>query len=209
MMGPLILLFVGSYLLGSIPFGVLVAKSRGVDIMSVGSGNIGATNVVRVLGKGPGYLVFFLDMLKGLIPALIARWLFPDNQEYWFFAGMFAVIGHSLSPFLKFKGGKGISTALGMTLGSSPVVALIALGIFLAILLGTGYVSLASIFAVVSTTPMSILFRDSLWVTIGFAALSVFVIYRHKANIIRLRNGTESKFIKRKTKDEDSSDGES
>ena len=209
MMGPLILLFVGSYLLGSIPFGVLVAKSRGVDIMSVGSGNIGATNVVRVLGKGPGYLVFFLDMLKGLIPALIARWLFPDNQEYWFFAGMFAVIGHSLSPFLKFKGGKGISTALGMTLGSSPVVALIALGIFLAILLGTGYVSLASIFAVVSTTPMSILFRDSLWVTIGFAALSVFVIYRHKANIIRLRNGTESKFIRGKTRDKDSSDGES
>jgi glycerol-3-phosphate acyltransferase PlsY len=177
--------------------------------MSVGSGNIGATNVVRVLGKGPGYLVFFLDMLKGLIPALIARWLFPDNQEYWFFAGMFAVIGHSLSPFLKFKGGKGISTALGMTLGSSPVVALIALGIFLAILLGTGYVSLASIFAVVSTTPMSILFRDSLWVTIGFAALSVFVIYRHKANIIRLRNGTESKFIRGKTRDKDSSDGES
>ncbi|HJP83627.1 MAG TPA: glycerol-3-phosphate 1-O-acyltransferase PlsY [Fimbriimonadaceae bacterium] len=204
MMGPLISLFVGSYLLGSIPFGVLVAKSRGIDIMSVGSGNIGATNVVRVLGKGPGYLVFFLDMLKGLIPALVARWLFPANQEYWFFAGMFAVIGHSLSPFLKFKGGKGISTALGMTVGSSPVVALIALGIFLAILFGSGYVSLASIFAVISTTPMSFLLRDSLWVTIGFAVLSVFVIYRHKANIVRLRNGTESKFIKRKK-----SDGES
>ncbi len=190
----LILLLVGSYLMGAIPFGVLVAKSRGVDIMSVGSGNTGATNVMRALGKGPGYTVFALDLLKGLIPALVARWLFPDRQEFWMLAGAAAIIGHSFSPFLKFKGGKGISTALGMALGTSPIVALIAFVVFVVILLATKYVSLASLIGCAATIPLCLTFGDSKWVVGGFALLTAFVIYRHRANIKRLMQGTESKF---------------
>jgi len=195
----LALLLLGSYLLGGIPFGVLVARAHGVDIMAIGSGNTGATNVIRALGKGPGLFVFLLDLLKGLVPAVAARVMFPERQELWFLAGAMAVIGHSLSPFLKFKGGKGISTALGMALGSSPLVALVAFVVF-AILLGTiGYMSFASMVAVALTIPLTLIFRDSPWVTAGFALLAVFVIYRHRSNIERLRKGTEPKFKLNKT----------
>ena len=190
----LALLLVGAYLLGSIPFGVLVARAKGVDVMKVGSGNTGATNVMRALGKGPGFLVFFLDLLKGLIPALVARWLFPDRQELWMLGGAMAIIGHSFSPFLKFKGGKGISTALGMTLGTSPIVALISFAIFVVLIVGLRYMSLASMIAVVSTIVIGRILGDSMWVTVGFSLLAALVIFRHRSNIQRLRNGTEPKF---------------
>lgn len=199
----LVLLFIGAYFVGSIPFGVLVARAKGIDIMSVGSGNIGATNVVRALGKGPGLLVFFLDLLKGLAPALVARLLFPDRQEVWFWSGATAVIGHSFSPFLKFKGGKGISTALGMMLGASPVVALAAFAIFAILLLSLKFMSLASILAVLSTIPLGLLFGDSKWVIGGYAILSTFIVYRHRSNISRLKKGTEPKFKFRKSVDLD------
>jgi acyl phosphate:glycerol-3-phosphate acyltransferase len=199
----LVLLYIGSYLIGSIPFGVLVARAKGIDIMSVGSGNIGATNVVRALGKGPGLLVFVLDLLKGLIPALIARVLFPERQEIWFWAGATAVVGHSFSPFLKFKGGKGISTALGMMLGASPVAALAAFSIFAILLTTLKYMSLASIVAVLSTIPIGLLLRESYWVILGYSILSTFIVYRHRANISRLRNGTEPKFKFNKTVEPD------
>ncbi|MBC8064207.1 MAG: glycerol-3-phosphate 1-O-acyltransferase PlsY [Chlorobia bacterium] len=190
----LALLLLGSYLLGSIPFGVLIARARGVDLMKVGSGNTGATNAMRVLGKGPGFLVFVLDLLKGLIPPLVGRWLFPDRQEFWMFAGSMAIIGHSFSPFLKFKGGKGISSALGMTLGTSPLVALSAFVLFSISLGTTRYMSLASMIAIVSTIPFGLLFKDSPWVIGGYSVMILFIIYRHRANIKRLREGTEPKF---------------
>lgn len=190
----LVLLLLGSYLLGAIPFGVLIARTQGVDIMKVGSGNTGATNVMRVLGKGPGYAVFVLDTLKGLVPTLVGRWLFPDRQEFWFLAGALAIIGHSFSPFLKFRGGKGISSALGMTIGTSPIVALCAFVVFATTLGTTRFMSLASIFAIISTIPFGFLFKDSSWVLMGYSAMVVFIVYRHRANIKRLKDGTEPKF---------------
>lgn len=197
----LALLLLGAYLLGSIPVGVLVARAFGVDIMKVGSGNIGATNVGRALGKKASIPVFLLDMLKGLIPTLVARAVFPHNQEYWFLSGAMAIIGHSFSPFLKFKGGKGISTALGMTLGTSPFVALSAFALFSLMLGTTRYMSLASIVAVLSTIPLGILFKDSPWVLGGYSLMSTFIIYRHRANIKRLKEGTEPKFSFKKSID--------
>ncbi len=197
----LTLLILGAYLLGAIPVGVLVARAYGVDIMQVGSGNIGATNVGRALGKKASIPVFLLDMLKGLVPTLVARSLFPDRQEFWFLAGSMAIIGHSFSPFLKFKGGKGISTALGMTLGTSPLVALSAFGLFSLTLGTTRFMSLASIVAVVSTIPLGILFKDSPWVLGGYGLMSTFIIYRHRANLKRLKEGTEPKFTFKKTID--------
>lgn len=194
-------LLIGAYLLGAIPFGVLVARANGIDIMAIGSGNIGATNVLRVLDKGPAFLVFALDVLKGLIPALVGRWLFPGQQELWFLGGMMAVVGHSLSPFLKFKGGKGISTALGMCIGTSPIVALVAFILFVILLATIRYMSVASMIAVTATVPMEIAMHGSPWVIGGYAALTLFVIYRHRANIQRLRNGTEPKFVLKKTLD--------
>lgn len=197
----LILLLVGAYLLGAIPVGVLVARAFGVDIMKVGSGNIGATNVGRALGKKASIPVFLLDMLKGLIPTLVARYLFPDRQEFWFLAGSMAIIGHSFSPFLKFKGGKGISTALGMTLGTSPFVALCAFVLFSSTLGITRFMSLASIVGVISTIPLGIFFKDSPWVLGGYSLMSIFIIYRHRANLKRLKDGTEPKFTFKKTID--------
>jgi glycerol-3-phosphate acyltransferase PlsY len=197
----LILLLLGGYVLGAIPFGVLVARAKGIDIMSVGSGNTGATNVMRVLGKGPGFLVFFLDTLKGLLPVLVARWLFPHEQPFWLAAGAVAIIGHSFSPFLKFKGGKGIATALGMMIGTSPIVALIAFVLFAIVLTASRYMSLASIVAVLSTIPFGLLMKDSPWVIGGYVVLSSMIIWRHRANILRLKSGTEPKFAFRKTID--------
>jgi len=197
----LVLLLAGAYLLGAIPFGVLVARAKGIDIMAVGSGNTGATNVMRTLGKGPGYLVFALDLLKGLIPALIAQRLFPHRQELWMLAGACAVIGHSFSPFLRFKGGKGISSALGMAIGTSPFVAISAFVLFAILLSSLRYMSLASMIAVASTIPFCFIFKDSPWVIGGFTLLTVFVVYRHRANIRRLREGTEPKFKLGKTID--------
>ncbi len=188
------LLLVGAYLLGAIPVGVLVARAYGVDIMKVGSGNIGATNVGRVLGKKASIPVFLLDMLKGLVPVLVARNLLPERQELWFLVGAMAIIGHSFSPFLKFKGGKGISTALGMTIGTSPLVALCAFGLFSVLLGTTRFMSLASMVAALSTIPLGIAFKDSPWVLGGYVLMSVFIVYRHRANIKRLQDKTEPRF---------------
>ena len=195
----LALLLICAYTLGSIPFGVLVARANGVEIMKVGSGNIGATNVMRALGKGPAFLVFFLDAMKGLVPAIVARALFPERQELWLASGAMAIIGHSFSPFLKFKGGKGIATALGMMIGTSPIVALGAFITFAVVLTATRLMSFASIVAVLSTLPLGIVFKDSPWVIVGYSLLSGLIVWRHRSNIVRLRNGTEPKFSFRKT----------
>jgi glycerol-3-phosphate acyltransferase PlsY len=195
------ILLILAYILGSIPFGVLIARANGVDIMKVGSGNIGATNVMRVLGKGPAFLVFFLDTLKGAVPAIAARYLFPDQQEFWLLAGAMAVLGHSFSPFLKFKGGKGIATALGMVIGASPIIAVSAFLVFAVTLAITRFMSIASMFAVVSTIPVGLLLKESYWMIAGYVVLSSLIIWRHRANIERLKIGKEPKFSFKKTVD--------
>jgi glycerol-3-phosphate acyltransferase PlsY len=196
----LVILLIGAYILGSVPFGVLIARAKGVDIMQVGSGNIGATNVNRALGTGPALLVFFLDALKGLLPALAARFWLPEHQEMWLLTGAMAIVGHSFSPFLRFRGGKGIATALGMVIGASPLIAAGAFLVFAALLATTRYMSLASMISVASTIPLGIALHESTWMIGGYLVLTMLISWRHRANIRRLRNGSEPKFAFKKTK---------
>lgn len=188
--------FALAYVIGAIPFGVIVARAKGIDIMSIGSGNTGATNVWRVLGWKSGALVFVLDVLKGLAPTLIARQT-TQTQTVWFAVGVVAVLGHSFSPFLKFKGGKGISTLLGTVIGASPFVAAAGFAVFLLVMVATRYVSLASILAVASAVGFSVLFRDEPTMPWLFWVILLLLLYRHRANIKRLRAGVESKFTLR------------
>lgn len=184
------ILIVVGFALGSVPFGFMIAKAKGIDIRQEGSGNIGATNVMRVLGKGPGILVFVLDVIKGFVPALCGHLLFHDVQIA-FAAGVAAVFGHTFSPFLKFKGGKGIATGLGALLGSSPFVGLAAFSIFFVGMGMTMMVSVASILAAISLPIFGWLLKDPLTLVGGYAAMAVFIIYKHLANLKRVRLGTE------------------
>lgn len=187
----LALLCIGAYILGSIPFGYLVARAKGIDITKVGSGNIGATNVHRALGWKMGIPVLLLDIAKGLIPPLLARYGYGMDTDHAMLTGIAAVLGHCFSPFLRFKGGKGIATMLGATLGSTPIVAgigLAAFGIFFAL---TRYVSLASLVAVVAAFASAALLRYPPLVVGAYAAIGLFIIYKHRANIGRLLRGEE------------------
>ena len=186
-------LLIGGYIVGSIPFGYLVARARGIDILQFGSGNIGATNVYRALGKWLGLLVFLLDVSKGMVPAAIA-YSVTSSQGAAFSVGMAAVVGHCLSPFLKFKGGKGIATGLGAVFGSAPFVALGAFGIFLVMIVITRYVSLSSLVATAFIVPLGIIFHIDPNVNWALGLLTLFVLYRHVPNIKRLLAGSEPKF---------------
>jgi len=186
-------LFIGAYIIGGIPFGYLVAKSKGIDIMRVGSGNIGATNVHRAVGKWLGLMVFALDVCKGFAPAATALWL-TGSQMWAFWVGMAAVAGHCLSPFLRFNGGTGIATGLGALLGSVPLVALSAFGIFLVMIVITRYVSLSSLIASAFIFPLGLIFHVDHVVNWALAFLTSFIWLRHRANIKRLLAGSEPKF---------------
>jgi glycerol-3-phosphate acyltransferase PlsY len=214
------------YLLGSMPFGFLVARSRGVDIFSVGSRSPGATNVRRVLGRGPGNTVFVLDTLKGALAAgLPLLWAFchygvqtaPGFEgpvkfsmtrtgfmwvDIMGYVGLaFALIGHSFSCFTRFRGGKGVATAAGGLLVLMPLVALISAAIWVAVFYLTRYVSLASILAAL-TLPVLALGLHRGRIAIGVTVLvAAFVVIRHRANVRRLLAGTEKKFDRRKPDD--------
>ncbi len=186
-------LLIFAYLLGSVPFGVLVSRARGVDIMAVGSGNIGATNVWRVLGPVPGAVVLTLDILKGVIPAAMGHY-FLNDASWSFGLGMMAVVGHSLSPLLKFKGGKGIATGYGSLMGSNPLVGMIVLTVFGVVLAITRYVSLASICAVVALLISGFTLGLPPFVVTAYTLMGALIVWKHRENIVRLRNGTERKF---------------
>jgi len=190
-------ILLGSYLLGSLPFGYWIAKSfYGVDIRRHGSGNIGATNVLRVLGMKAGLLVFALDVLKGWLPSF---WVLRETQaEGWaILAGGLAIAGHTLSPFLRFKGGKGIATGLGVLLGVAPGTALAGGIVWIITMTLTRWVSLASILAAVAV-PISAYLLGYQPVTAGvLAAAASLVIVRHKENIRRLLQGTEPRVGRR------------
>ena len=196
------------YLLGSIPFGVIVAKRYSVDIFSVGSGNPGATNVLRSVGKPAGYVVFFLDFLKGLIA--VTWFLFPwvsfsgdSTLGLWGLPG--AVLGHTYPIFSSFRGGKGVATTMGGLLGVMPGCLIIGLVTWVIIFFSTRYVALASIGFGVSLPVCAIVNvwsnpdHSSVIGTIALAfVIMVWIIWRHRSNIVRLRNGTENRF-KRKS----------
>jgi glycerol-3-phosphate acyltransferase PlsY len=191
---------IAAYFVGSIPTGFLMARAMGVDIRNVGSGNIGATNVFRILGKGPGILVLLIDAAKGYLPAKYLPILFTqgletgESQYLTVVAGLFAVIGHNYTCWLKFKGGKGIATSAGVLIAWVPVALGITLASWILIFAVTRYVSLASILAAV-VLPFAV------WVTRApvhmiaiSTVLSALAIYKHRANIQRLRAGTEHRF---------------
>ena len=190
----------GGYLLGAVPFGWLVARAHGVDILKVGSGNPGATNVKREVGKGAGNLVFLLDFLKG---ALAAGWpllagLPPEQLLTVQAVGLCAaILGHSFSIFLRGKGGKGVATTMGGLLALMPWVVLIGVGVWLVVFYATRYVSLASIcFALVLPAGNFFLSDSGVLTAIG-AGLAVLIIFRHRSNIQRLLNGTEHRFVRK------------
>ncbi len=193
---------VAGYFVGSIPTGYLFARARGVDIRSVGSGNIGATNVFRVLGRTAGILVLVIDALKGFLPAKF--FLFgatPETREYHLIlAGVCAILGHNYTCWLRFKGGKGIATTAGVMLALVPAGLLIALGVWLLVLAIGRYVSLASIVAA-AVLPFAVACMGQSVRMIGVSAiLGVLAIYKHKANIKRLMAGTENRFGAKKDK---------
>ena len=190
-----------SYLAGAIPFGLIVARARGVDIRRVGSGNIGATNVFRCVGRTWGLLTFALDFLKGFLPAFILpavarRWA-PEAPVGFLplLCGCMAVIGHTWPVYLKFRGGKGMATGAGALLGIAPAVMLIGIIAWIAVFLVTRYVSVASILAALAIVAASWLLADGhLAVPAALTAMGAIVIWRHRSNIARLRAGTEHRF---------------
>ena len=199
-----ILTALGAYLLGSIPFGFLVAKAKGIDIRSVGSGNIGATNAMRVLGKPAGIFVLLMDAAKGFVATvymapLVHGWIAPDVAEkslglnLFVFAGVCAVLGHNYTCWLKFKGGKGIATSAGVLTAMVPWALVIILSLWIILFLATRFVSIGSL-AASFTLPFATWFttRD-VTLTIVSGALGVLAIYKHKTNIQRLLDGTESR----------------
>ena len=197
---------IASYLLGSIPFGYLAGRMAGIDIRNCGSGNVGATNVIRTLGKGYGYPVFALDFLKGLgavkVSILIATRMQSDwnpPEMFGIVAAISSVLGHSFPVWLGFKGGKGVATSAGALFGLAPVAALVGVAIWIVTFWLTRYVSVASI-AAAAALPFVILITTWLSRTTGkllfysSVCLAVVVIWRHRSNLSRLIHGTEPRF---------------
>lgn len=184
-----------AYLVGSIPFGLLLSRRSGIDIRQHGSGNIGATNVSRLVGKKIGFLTLLFDATKGWLP-VIAAWLLLDDDPSLTTAlcGAAAVTGHSFSIFLRFKGGKGVATALGVFLAISPKVLLISVPVFILLALTTGFVSLGSLLASAAVLPALYIFGEPNWKLWLAAYIIVLIWLKHHQNIQRLLNGTEKRF---------------
>lgn len=183
-----------AFLAGSIPTAFWYAKYfHNTDIRQHGSGNVGATNSLRVLGKKAGITVLLIDLLKGLIPVLIVKYLgYSDFQVL--LAGLFAILGHLFSPFVGFKGGKGIATGFGVILGFSPLAALISLLTFALVYFSTRYVSLGSILGALAFGVFAVFkFWNSPDIMLLAVAISLLLVFTHRKNISRLLDGTESK----------------
>jgi acyl phosphate:glycerol-3-phosphate acyltransferase len=191
---------VTAYLLGSIPTGFLVAKARGIDIRTVGSGNIGATNTFRILGKGAGVLVLLADALKGWIAVALvapgfAQFVSGIHLDYLrITAAILAILGHNYTCWLHFKGGKGIATSAGVLCALLPWALLIIVTVWVLLFVLTRYVSVASI-AASATLPFATWFTTGHngVLTIVASAMTVLAIYRHRRNIQRLMQGTENR----------------
>jgi glycerol-3-phosphate acyltransferase PlsY len=207
-----LLILIGiAYLAGSVPFGLLVGWTRGIDVRKHGSGNIGASNVGRLLGRKFFFLVMFLDLLKSLIPMLAASWMTagakatPLLYVLILLVGFSAIIGHMFSVFLKFKGGKGVATSTGVMLGLWPyytLPAVVTISMFLVLLYATRYISVGSIGAAI-TFPLAYLgialanhwdpFARQSPLLIFASVIAALVIFKHRSNIVRLRAGTENR----------------
>lgn len=198
-----ILIALGAYLLGSIPTGFLVARARGMDIRTVGSKNIGATNVFRALGKGPGIFVLLADAFKGWGAIALTRYVIQSHHTYGeglnevsapIVAGLFAILGHIYTCWLKFKGGKGIATSAGVMAALVPWALLASLVVWLFSFIATRYVSVASIAGSAVLPVATWLTTQNPMLTGVTFLIAALAIYKHKGNIQRLRNGTENRF---------------
>ena len=183
----------GAYLVGAIPFGFLIGKMRGVDVRTVGSKNIGATNVYRTVGHKWGFLAFFCDFLKGFLPTLAASSLFPHPSSLPVLVGLATVIGHTLTVFMKFRGGKGVATAFGMMVALATYPTLLAFAVFVVTVWLSHYISLGSILAATTLGVLVWFFPCLLAVRIIAVLVAVFVVAKHKSNIQRLVKGCENK----------------
>ena len=205
---PILIIVLVAYLLGSIPSSVWIGKIfYGIDVREHGSGNAGTTNTIRILGYKAGIPVFIIDALKGWLAVFLTKIIFGyfpsmEMPEYMPIVSAVAVVlGHIFPVFAGFRGGKGVATLLGVGFGLIPIPALIALGIFIAVLLCFGYVSLASITAAVTLPVVTYFFvmPDNFFLLLLTIAVAVFVPITHRQNIKRLMNGTENKFLKKKS----------
>ena len=181
-----------SYFIAAIPFGLLIANVNNVDIRNIGSGNIGATNVYRSMGAKYGILVFFLDALKGGIPTYVATLIGPLP---WFHitVGAIAILGHSLSCYVKFKGGKGVATGAGVILALSPLIGISVVTLAFLLIYFTRYVALTSIICSIITPLLFFSLGYPNSYSIMFSIIGLFIIFRHRSNIKRLLEGTENK----------------
>ncbi len=193
-----LLLPAAAYLIGSIPFGLLLSRRSGIDIRQHGSGNIGATNVSRLVGKKVGLITLLLDAVKGFLPMLAAGLLLNSDDSsrdlITALCGAAAVTGHMFPVFLRFKGGKGVATALGIFLYLAPKALLISVAIFIALAVPTGFVSLGSLLGAAAMPPSLYFFDEPLWKfwLATFVALMIWI--KHQQNIRRLLRGTEKRF---------------
>ena len=198
-----VLLTALAYVIGSVPFGLLIAKAKGVDIRKQGSGNIGATNVLRCLGKPLGITCFVLDALKGFLPAfffpVIGKILCPNavGPTFGILFGAAAILGHNFPVFLKFKGGKGVATSAGVLLGVAPLAVAIGLIVWIIVFKTTGYVSLGSIIAALVVILTGWTAGYGPVTATALTLLGALTIWRHRENIKRLANGTENKFCRK------------
>lgn len=200
--GPLLatLLSLGAFFLGAIPFGFVAGRLRGIDLREEGSKNIGATNTLRVLGPVAGVIVLLLDVAKGLLPVLVARQALHLPSWWVVGIGLLAVLGHIYSPFVRFRGGKGVATSLGVLFGLSPMIAGATLLLFAIVVGVTRYVSLGSILGAILQAalfwivPPAATFAENLPYRLFSLVVALFVIVRHRENIKRLLKGTENRF---------------
>lgn len=183
-----------AYLVGSIPFGLLIGKIRGIDVRKVGSGNIGATNVGRLLGKKYGFLTLFADVGKAVVPMVLTNWLLKGevSRDFWIaLCGAAAFLGHLFPIYLRFKGGKGVATALGIFLFLAPWAVLVDVIIFIGVVYNWGYVSLGSLTA-------ALMMPGLIWLLYGAKSYTFLAIFigllvwlKHKENIVRLLHKEE------------------
>lgn len=185
-----------SYFFGSIPTGLIFSKMKNIDIRKQGSGNIGATNSFRVMGKKIGFIVTFVDIFKGVIPTLIAYIYGGDLLAV--VAAFAVIIGHSFSIFANFKGGKGIATGAGAVMVLDPIAVILGILLFVVLLYAIKYASVSSIIAAISVALLTWVFNDSLVIKTGVTLMVGFVILRHHSNITRLIQGKENKVLQKK-----------
>lgn len=187
-------LLLAAYLIGSIPFGLIIAKVfYHVDIRTMGSGNPGATNVWRTLGKKPGIATLLLDILKGALPVLFVRRFFPWDHPLAIFVGLAAIVGHNWSVFLKFKGGKGVATSAGVFLSLMPLQGFLAITGFLVLFLSTGHVSVGSMTGAFVLLISSLIFPVEPLLKIIIVVASAMILIKHIPNMKRLAEGKEPK----------------